>query len=117
MLVEPKIMLATPYMKIMSPTKMFKIGYCMWEDLIEKVVRVWLSSHLPLLRKEKKDSCSLALKCRGTGIFKNIYGAEYTAKHNLERLRSRSLGMKRSLAIREFALGIEALERFARKDL
>ena len=31
---------------------------------------------------------------------------------NLERLRQRGLGPKRALALREFALGIEALERF-----
>jgi protein phosphatase len=32
------------------------------------------------------------------------------------RLRVRSLGTKRSLALREFALGIEALERFVRRE-
>jgi hypothetical protein len=35
---------------------------------------------------------------------------------NLERLRERSLGGKRSLALREFALGVEALERFMRAE-
>jgi len=34
----------------------------------------------------------------------------------LKRLRNRHLGRKRSLAIREFALGIEALERFVRRQ-
>jgi protein phosphatase len=34
----------------------------------------------------------------------------------LERLRERNLGHKRSLAVREFALGIEALERFVNKE-
>jgi protein phosphatase len=33
-------------------------------------------------------------------------------RRRLSRLRSRSIGHKRSLALREFALGIEALERF-----
>ena len=45
-----------------------------------------------------------------------IYGPEYTAPQNLERLKSRGLGVKRSLALREFALGIEALERFVRRE-
>lgn len=45
-----------------------------------------------------------------------IYGPEYTATENLERLRARGLSTKRSLALREFALGIESLERFARKE-
>ena len=52
------------------------------------------------------------IKCRGREYLRIIYGPEYTAEANLIRLRSRSLGHKRSLALREFALGIEALERF-----
>ena len=43
-------------------------------------------------------------------------GPEYTAPHHLDRLRSRSLAGKRSLALREFALGVEALERFSRRE-
>jgi hypothetical protein len=39
-----------------------------------------------------------------------------TAGENLSRLRNRGLGGKRSLALREFALGIEALERFIRHE-
>jgi uncharacterized protein len=35
---------------------------------------------------------------------------------NLTRLRSRGLGHKRSLALGEFALGVEGLERFVRRE-
>jgi protein phosphatase len=52
------------------------------------------------------------IKCRGPEYLRIIYGPEYTAEANLARLRFRGLGHKRSLALREFALGIEALERF-----
>ncbi len=52
------------------------------------------------------------IKCRGPEYLRIIYGPEYLVPQNLERLRERSLGKKRSLAQREFALGIEALERF-----
>jgi protein phosphatase len=52
------------------------------------------------------------IKCRGPEYLRIIYGPEYLVPHNLQRLRDRSLGKKRSLAQREFALGIEALERF-----
>jgi hypothetical protein len=45
-----------------------------------------------------------------------IYGPEYLIPANLERLRSQAVEAKRSLANREFALGIEALERFIRKE-
>src|ERR1041384_1816813 len=57
-----------------------------------------------------------ALKCRGREYLRIIYGPEYTAPENLERLRARGLSGKRSLAIREFALGIEALERFVTRE-
>lgn len=57
-----------------------------------------------------------ALKCRGSEYLRIIYGPEYTLPENLERLRSRGLLAKRSLALREFALGIEGLERFVRGE-
>ncbi|MEM7130794.1 MAG: polynucleotide kinase-phosphatase [Chloroflexota bacterium] len=57
-----------------------------------------------------------AVKCRGREYLRIIYGPEYTASDNLNRLRSRGLSAKRSLALREFALGVEALERFVRRE-
>jgi protein phosphatase len=57
-----------------------------------------------------------AVKCRGPAYLRIIYGPEYLLKENLDRLRQRRLAGKRSLALREFALGIEALERFVRRE-
>jgi protein phosphatase len=53
-----------------------------------------------------------AVKCRGPEYLRIIYGPEYSIPANLARLRVRNVGRKRALALREFALGIEALERF-----
>ncbi|MFG2193302.1 polynucleotide kinase-phosphatase [Streptomyces sp. NPDC048639] len=53
------------------------------------------------------------IKCRGREYLRIIYGPEYTRPENLERLRARHLGHKRSLALREYALGLEALDRLA----
>ncbi|MGW1025774.1 polynucleotide kinase-phosphatase [Streptomyces sp. NPDC002577] len=53
------------------------------------------------------------IKCRGREYLRIIYGPEYTRPDNLERLRGRFLGHKRSLALREYALGLEALDRLA----
>ncbi|MEU1795571.1 polynucleotide kinase-phosphatase [Streptomyces californicus] len=53
------------------------------------------------------------VKVRGREYLRIIYGPEYTRPENLERLRSRFLGHKRSLALREYALGLEALDRLA----
>ena len=56
------------------------------------------------------------MKCRGKEYLRIIYSPDYTAAEHLGRLRHRSLAGKRSLALREFALGIEALERFVRHE-
>ncbi|MGY5014931.1 polynucleotide kinase-phosphatase [Streptomyces sp. 900105755] len=53
------------------------------------------------------------IKCRGREYLRIIYGPEYTRPDNLTRLRGRFLNHKRSLAVREYALGLEALDRLA----
>lgn len=57
-----------------------------------------------------------AIKCRGQEYLRIIYGLDYTAPENLAVLRKRGLSRKRSMAMREFALGVEALERFVRRE-
>jgi len=64
----------------------------------------------------RKGLVQPAVKCRGPEYLRIIYGPEYDAPENLERLRSRGLGKKRSLALREFALGQEALRRFIARE-
>ena len=60
----------------------------------------------------KRGLAQPALKCRGPEYLRIIYGPEYTLPENIDRLRRRNLAAKRSLALREFALGIEGLQRF-----
>jgi protein phosphatase len=57
-----------------------------------------------------------AIKCRGREYLRIIYGPEYTIPEKLERLRRRSLAKKHRLALAEFALGQESLERFVRRE-
>ncbi len=64
----------------------------------------------------KKGLLQPAVKCRGREYLRIIYGPEYTLEENLKRLRFRGLSAKRSLALREFALGLEALERFVARE-
>ena len=71
---------------------------------------------LDFIARSDRGLVQPAVKVRGPEYLRIIYGPEYTLPSNLERLRSRGLGHKRSLALREFALGIEALERFIRRE-
>lgn len=71
---------------------------------------------ITLSKTQQKRFIQPAIKCRGPEYLRIIYGPEYLLPENLERLRSRNVGAKRSLAAREFALGIEALDRFVAKE-
>ncbi|MBR1592483.1 MAG: polynucleotide kinase-phosphatase [Ruminococcus sp.] len=57
-----------------------------------------------------------AVKCRGREYLRIIYGAEYLEKEHLKRLKSRSLNRKRTLALKEFSLGVESLSRFVKGE-
>ena len=57
-----------------------------------------------------------AVKCRGREYLRIIYGAEYLEPDHLKRLKKRSLSRKRSLALKEFSLGMESLTRFVQNE-
>lgn len=83
-----------------------------WEELTGKGGEGMVVKPVDVVHRGPKGLTQPGIKCRGPEYLRIIYGPEYTAEANLSRLRSRGLGHKRSLALREFALGIEALERF-----
>jgi protein phosphatase len=87
-----------------------------WESLTEAGCEGMVVKPLSFLHQGRKDLAQPAVKCRGREYLRIIYGPEYTRPEHLTRLRQRALGAKRSLALREFALGIEALERFVRHE-
>jgi len=87
-----------------------------WEDLTARGVEGVVVKPRDFVVKGSRGLIQPALKSRGREYLRIIYGPEYDRPGNLERLRGRGLGKKRSLALREFALGIEALERFVRRE-
>jgi len=83
-----------------------------WEQLVDAGGEGMVVKPLASIVTGKHGLIQPGIKCRGPEYLRIIYGPEYLAADNLERLRQRNIGRKRSLAQREFALGIEALERF-----
>jgi protein phosphatase len=83
-----------------------------WQELTAAGGEGMVAKPAGVVHRGPKGLAQPGIKCRGPEYLRLIYGPEYSAGPNLSRLRSRSLGHKRSLALREFALGIEALERF-----
>jgi protein phosphatase len=91
-------------------------GIRWWEELTAGGGEGMVVKPLDFIARGRRGLAQPGVKCRGREYLRIIYGPEYTAPENLERLRSRSLAGKRALALREFALGIEALERFVRRE-
>ena len=81
-----------------------------WEDLTGRGGEGMVVTPLDFIVRGRRGLTQPAVKCRGSEYLRIIYGPEYLLPENLERLRSRSVSTKRSLALREFALGIGALE-------
>lgn len=87
-----------------------------WEELIAQGGEGMVVKPLNFIAAGKHGNVQPAVKCRGPEYLRITYGPEYTLPENLERLRKRSLSAKRSLALREFALGIEGLTRFVEQE-
>jgi protein phosphatase len=91
-------------------------GIAWWEQLTACGGEGMVIKPLSFITRGTRGLVQPAVKCRGAEYLRIIYGPEYDFPENLERLRSRGLAAKRSLALREFALGIEALERFVSNE-
>ena len=87
-----------------------------WEEMTGAGGEGMVVKPLSFVARGSRGVVQPAVKCRGPEYLRIIYGPEYTLPENLERLRQRGLGAKRSLALREFALGVEGLERFVRRE-
>jgi protein phosphatase len=93
-----------------------EIGTRWWDDLTSAGGEGMVVKPLGAIVRGRRGLAQPGVKVRGPEYLRLIYGPEYTAPEHLERLRGRNLTHKRSLAVREFALGIEALERFVRDE-
>ena len=111
------IIIATPFrvIDVTNPESEAE-GIRWWEELTGRGGEGMVVKPLEFVARSRRGLVQPAVKCRGREYLRIIYGPEYTAAENLERLRARGLSTKRSLALREFALGIESLERFVRKE-
>ena len=112
-----ELLLATPYRLVeLNDVASVEAGTRWWQDLTGRGGEGMVIKPLNFITRGTRGYVQPALKCRGPEYLRIIYGPEYSLPANLERLRVRSVGAKRSLAMREFALGVEALERFVQKE-
>jgi len=111
--VDPGTFRATPSVVVhLDDDRSEAAATAWWAELTGRGGEGMVVKPVDVVHRGAKGITQPGIKCRGPEYLRIIYGPEYTAEANLVRLRQRGLGHKRSLALREFALGIEALERF-----
>jgi protein phosphatase len=114
---DPELFLSTPYKSVeLEDETTRQEGIAWWEELTANGGEGMVVKPLQFVTRNRRGLVQPAIKCRGREYLRIIYGPEYTAPEHLERLRSRGTGTKRSLALREFALGIESLQRFVERE-
>jgi protein phosphatase len=111
------LLMATPYQIVdLADPASEAAATSWWTALTESGGEGAVVKPLSFVATGSRGLLQPAVKCRGREYLRIIYGPEYTLPEHLERLRERGLSGKRSLALREFALGIEGLERFVQRE-
>jgi len=114
---DEQLLLATPFRVVdLNDAVSCDAAVAWWTEMTSHGREGMVVKPLDFITTGKRGVMQPAIKCRGPEYLRIIYGPEYLLPENLDRLRSRAVVAKRSLASREFALGVEALERFVRKE-
>jgi protein phosphatase len=111
------LMLATPHRVVdLTDGAQVEAATRWWLDLTEAGGEGMVVKPLEVIAQGRRFFAQPALKVRGREYLRIIYGPDYLLPEHLGRLKHRAVGSKRGLAAREFALGLEGLERFARNE-
>ena len=110
------VVLSVPYSAQEKTLEAVKTAVLWWEQLTAAGGEGMVVKPLDFVVRGQRGIIQPAIKCRGREYLRIIYGPEYDAPTQLPVLKRRSLNRKRSLALREFALGVGALERFVRRE-
>lgn len=114
---DPGVLLATAWHEVaLADGKAVADAVAWWGTLTEGGGEGMVVKPAAFVARGAKGLVQPALKVRGREYLRLVYGPEYTLPGKLERLRERGLSGKRGLALREFALGLEALQRFVANE-
>lgn len=113
----PRFVFSTNYLTVdLTNQESCDAATSWWNEITAAGAEGMVVKPVDFIASGSKGLVQPAIKCRGPEYLRIIYGPEYSMPENLDRLRQRGLNTKRSLALREFSLGIEALERFVRGE-
>lgn len=114
---DPELLLATANVEVdLADPAAEEAATAWWAELTGRGGEGMVVKPAGFVLRGSKGLAQPAVKCRGPEYLRIIYGPDYLMPEHLSRLRQRGLGRKRSLALAEFALGVEALERFVKRE-
>ncbi len=114
---DSDLLFKTEYFKVnLEDEKSIEAATNWWLEHTNKLGEGMVVKPMDFILKGTNGIAQPAIKVRGKEYLRIIYGMDYTKPDNLVRLRDRSVGLKRRLAISEFKLGIESLHRFTEKQ-
>ncbi|PJN91115.1 polynucleotide kinase-phosphatase [Bacillus sp. mrc49] len=87
-----------------------------WEDITSEGHEGIVIKPEFFMARNKGKLLQPAIKVRGRKYLNIIYGMDYLLPANLERLKNRNTGKKQKLALREFSLGIEGIQRYVKGE-
>ncbi|MFT5682459.1 MAG: protein phosphatase [Myxococcota bacterium] len=108
---DPELLMATRYRVVtLADAESCEAAAQWWRELTEAGGEGMVVKPRQWIVRGKRGLVQPAVKCRGPEYLRIIYGPSYMEQ--LAVLRRRSLGRKRSMALKELALGLEGLQRF-----
>ncbi|MBB3157158.1 polynucleotide kinase-phosphatase [Microbacterium proteolyticum] len=108
----PELVMSTGRMRVdLDDPASVQAATAWWEQLTDAGGEGMVVKPFSNLTRTGKGLVQPGIKVRGREYLRIVYGPDYTTTENIVRLRDRDVGHKRSLAAREYALGIEALRR------
>lgn len=87
-----------------------------WEEMTEDGHEGFVVKPEFYVARHKGKLLQPAIKVRGRKYLHIIYGIDYLQPENLARLKQRNAGKKQRNALKEFSLGLEAVNRFVRRE-
>lgn len=115
---EKGLLLATPFRVVsLNDDESITAATAWWEEMVSEGREGMVVKPMSYIAKGAKGGLiQPAVKVRGPEYLRIIYGPDYDAPDNLKRLKKRGLQTKRALALREFSLGVQALNCFVQKE-
>ena len=114
---DPQILLRTSYRIVDLNDEDAVAGACRWwEEYVGAGGEGMVVKPRDFYVAQRGKPIQPAVKVRGPEYLRIIYGPAYLRPENLKQLRKRGLGAKRALAAKEFALGMESLQRFVDRE-